>query len=61
LFICIGLITALTRSRTLDNDQPMGLWVMNGPKATSALSPFDSQQRTLAGAPRRSHSCQNRL
>ena len=23
LFICNGLITALTRSRTLDNDQPM--------------------------------------
>src|SRR6266511_2744082 len=25
-------------------------WVMNGPKATSALSPFDSQLRTLVGA-----------
>jgi hypothetical protein len=30
---------------------------MNGPKATSALSPFDSQLRTLVGAARRSHSC----
>src|SRR6266446_8254561 len=30
---------------------------MNGPKATSALSPFDSQLRTLIGAARRSHSC----
>jgi hypothetical protein len=36
----------------------MWLWVMNGPKATSALSPFDSQLRTLIGAARRSHSCQ---
>ena len=26
LFICNGLITALTRSRTLDNDQPMSAW-----------------------------------
>src|SRR5258708_7369289 len=34
--------------------------VMNGPKATSALSPFDSQLRTLVGAARRSHSCHNR-
>src|SRR4029450_10489195 len=33
---------------------------MNGPKATSVLSPFDSQLRTLIGAARRSHSCQNR-
>jgi hypothetical protein len=32
-------------------------WVMNGPKTTSALSPFDSQLRTLVGAARRSHSC----
>jgi hypothetical protein len=32
-------------------------WVMNGPKVTSALSPFDSQLRTLVGAARRSHSC----
>jgi hypothetical protein len=31
---------------------------MNGPKATSALSPFDSQLRTLVGAARKSHSCQ---
>jgi hypothetical protein len=33
---------------------------MNGPKATSGLimSPFDSQLRTLVGAARRSHSCQ---
>src|SRR6266481_5015837 len=31
---------------------------MNGPKATSALSPFDSQLRTLVGAAHRSHSCQ---
>jgi hypothetical protein len=30
---------------------------MNGPKVTSALSPFDSQLRTLIGAARRSHSC----
>src|SRR5258708_4245777 len=30
---------------------------MNGPKATFALSPFDSQLRTLVGAARRSHSC----
>jgi hypothetical protein len=30
---------------------------MNGPKGTSALSPFDSQLRTLVGAARRSHSC----
>src|SRR5262245_30277509 len=30
-----------------------------GPKATSALSPFDSQLRTLIGAARRSHSCQD--
>jgi hypothetical protein len=30
---------------------------MNGPKATCALSPFDSQLRTLVGAARRSHSC----
>jgi hypothetical protein len=28
-------------------------WVMNGPKATSALSPFDSQLRTLVGADHR--------
>jgi hypothetical protein len=35
-------------------------WVMNGPKATSVLSPFDSQLRTLVGAARRSHSCQKR-
>jgi pimeloyl-ACP methyl ester carboxylesterase len=35
------------------------VWVMNGPKATSALSPFDSQLRTLVGAARRSHSCQD--
>ena len=34
--------------------------VMNGPKATSALSPFDSQLRTLVGAARRSHSCHER-
>jgi hypothetical protein len=33
---------------------------MNGPKATSALSPFDSQLRTLVGAAHRSHSCHNR-
>jgi hypothetical protein len=33
---------------------------MNGPKATSALSPFDSQLRTLVGTARRSHSCQKR-
>src|SRR5437660_12023076 len=32
------------------------VWVMNGPKVTSALSPFDSQLRTLVGAARRSHS-----
>jgi hypothetical protein len=32
---------------------------MNGPKATSALSPFDSQLRTLVGEAHRSHSCQN--
>jgi hypothetical protein len=31
--------------------------VMNGPKATPALSPFDPQLRTLVGAARRSHSC----
>jgi hypothetical protein len=31
--------------------------VMNGSKATSALSPFDSQLRTLVGAARGSHSC----
>jgi hypothetical protein len=31
----------------------MTLWVMNGPEATSALSPFDSQLRTLVGAPGR--------
>jgi hypothetical protein len=36
------------------------LRVMNGPKATSALSPFDSQLRTLVGEARRSHSCQER-
>jgi hypothetical protein len=30
-------------------------WVMNGPKATSAFSPFDSQLRILVGAARRSH------
>jgi hypothetical protein len=30
---------------------------MNGPKPMSALSPFDSQLRTLVGAARRSHSC----
>jgi ABC-type uncharacterized transport system substrate-binding protein len=36
------------------------VWVMNGPKATSALSPFDSQLRTLVAAARRSHSCHNR-
>ena len=36
------------------------LWVMNGQKATSALSPFDSQLRTLVGAARRSHSCHER-
>ena len=33
---------------------------MNGPKVTSALSPFDSQLRTLVGAARRSHSCHKR-
>ncbi len=32
---------------------------MNGPKATSALSQFDSQLPTLVGAARRSHSCHN--
>src|SRR5262245_40048745 len=32
-------------------------WVMNGRKATCALSPFDSQLRTLVRASRRSHSC----
>jgi hypothetical protein len=31
-------------------------WVMNDPEATSALSPFESQLRTLIGAARRSHS-----
>jgi hypothetical protein len=31
---------------------------MNGPMATSALSPFLSQLRTLVGAARRSHLCQ---
>jgi hypothetical protein len=31
---------------------------MNGPKVMSALSPFDSQLRTLIGAAHRSHSCQ---
>src|SRR5437660_1321254 len=36
----------------------MSAQVMNGPKATSALSPFDSQLRTLVGAAHRSHSCQ---
>jgi hypothetical protein len=30
---------------------------MNGTKATCALSPFDSQLRTLVGAARKSHSC----
>jgi hypothetical protein len=30
---------------------------MNGPKAMSALSPLDSQLRTLVGAARRSHAC----
>jgi hypothetical protein len=30
---------------------------MNGPKVTSALSPFDSQLRTLVGAGRRSYLC----
>jgi hypothetical protein len=34
------------------------LGVMNRSKTTSALSPFDSQLRTLVGAARRSHSCQ---
>jgi hypothetical protein len=34
--------------------------VMNGPKARSPLSPFDSQLRKLIGAARRSHSCQSR-
>jgi hypothetical protein len=34
--------------------------VMNGPKATSELSPFDPQLRTLVGAARRSHSCHKR-
>jgi hypothetical protein len=33
---------------------------MNGPKATSALSPFDSQFRTLVCAARGSHSCHER-
>ena len=37
-----------------------GIWVMNGPKPTSALSPVASQLRTLVGAARRSHSCQQR-
>jgi hypothetical protein len=31
---------------------------MNGPKTSSALSPFNSQLRTLIGAARRPHSCQ---
>jgi len=35
----------------------VGWGFMNGPKATSALSPLDSQLRTLVGAARRSHSC----
>ena len=39
----------------------MSAQVMNGPKATSALSPFDSQLRTLVGAAHRSHSCHKRL
>jgi hypothetical protein len=34
--------------------------VMNGPKATSAFSPFDSRLRTLVDAARRLHSCQFR-
>jgi hypothetical protein len=34
------------------------IWVINRPTATSALSPFDSQLRTLVCAARRSHSCQ---
>jgi hypothetical protein len=41
-------------------EPPMSQLGMNGPKATSALSPFDSQLRTLVGAARRSHSCHNR-
>jgi hypothetical protein len=38
----------------------VGYGSMNGPRATSALSPFDSQLRILVGAAHRSHSCQNR-
>ena len=30
---------------------------MNGPKAMSALSPFDSQLRTFVGTARGSHLC----
>ncbi len=37
----------------------VGYGSMNGPKGTSALSPFNSQLRTLIGAARRSHSCQD--
>jgi hypothetical protein len=36
--------------------RPCLRWVMNGRKATCALSPFDSQLRTLVRASRRSHS-----
>jgi hypothetical protein len=39
------------RTASIDGGE-MTLWVLNGAKATSALSPFDSQLRTLIGAAR---------
>jgi hypothetical protein len=49
-----------TRTAARDFNPACRLWVMNGPKATSPLSPFDSQLRTLIAAAHRSHSCQKR-
>ena len=44
LFICNDLITALTRSRTLDNDQPMSA---SGPFATSSAETACPQMSAL--------------
>jgi hypothetical protein len=51
-------IGRLTNHRIFIQTRGVRSGVMNVPKATSALSPFDSQLRTLVGATRRSHSCQ---
>jgi hypothetical protein len=47
----------ITHGRRLLHCGTIGLWPQWVLKAMSALSPFDSQLRTLVGAARRSHSC----